>query len=209
MDVNIVALLAVGVAAAAKLLWELYLSPLARQRIPGPKRAAVSDLWHYWVQVRLRRTFTFHELFEVRVYSERTAWMRYSLNDQRYGPVVRVGPNRVIFCNIDAVKTIYSTHRFRKSDWWSSLTFGGAQNMLSTVCGGLLLVIIPPDMLMNHPEIQPTTPIVAASVHLRFGEKTCVQRGMRSFKRWKNLSVAFAATAQTEASSMQSSYSQS
>jgi len=69
MDVNIVALLAVVVAAAAKLLWELYLSPLARQRIPGPKRAAASDLWHYWVQVRLRRTFTFHELFEVRVYS--------------------------------------------------------------------------------------------------------------------------------------------
>jgi len=53
---------------------------------------------------------------------------------QRYGPVVRVGANRVAFRNIDAVKTIYTTHRFRKSNWWNALTFGGEQNMLSARC---------------------------------------------------------------------------
>jgi len=113
MEFNAFLLLAVGIAAAANLLWELYLSPLVCQCIPGPKWAAASDLWHYWVQVRLRRTFTFHELSEVRVYPERMTWMRYSLNDQRYGPVVRVGPNRVIFRNIDAGRRLPRIPRSR------------------------------------------------------------------------------------------------
>ena len=58
--------LIVGLSVVARLLWNLYLSPLACQRIPGPKRAAVSDVWHYWLQVRRRRTLSFHDLFEVR-----------------------------------------------------------------------------------------------------------------------------------------------
>jgi len=57
--------LLVGFSVVAKAIWELYLSPLARQRIPGPRLAAVSDFWHTWLQIRGRRTFTFHELFEV------------------------------------------------------------------------------------------------------------------------------------------------
>ena len=53
---------------------------------------------------------------------------------QRYGPVVRVGPNRVIFRNIDTLKMIYSTHRFSKSSWYSVFTFGGGASMFATRC---------------------------------------------------------------------------
>jgi len=67
MDFSTSLTLTVGIAIAAKVIWEIYLSPLARQRIPGPKRVAVSDLWNYWLQLRLRRTLGYHELFEVRL----------------------------------------------------------------------------------------------------------------------------------------------
>ena len=65
MSSGTLCILLVGIGVAAKVIWELYLSPIARQRIPGPKLAAVSDIWHTWVQIRGYRTFTFHELFEV------------------------------------------------------------------------------------------------------------------------------------------------
>ena len=67
MDASTLVTLFIGIALVAKVAWELYLSPLARQRIPGPKRAAVSDIWQYWLQIRHRRTLGFHAIFEVRV----------------------------------------------------------------------------------------------------------------------------------------------
>jgi len=67
MDIRTLVMLAIGVAVLAKVLWELCLSPLARQGIPGPKRAAVSDIWYRWLQVSGQCTFTFHSLFEVSV----------------------------------------------------------------------------------------------------------------------------------------------
>jgi len=51
---------------------------------------------------------------------------------QRYGPVVRIGPNRVIFRNTDSIKMIYSTHRFGKSEWYSLFSFGGGPSMFAT-----------------------------------------------------------------------------
>lgn len=66
MDLNAVVPLIAGLGALAKVIWELYFSPLARQHIPGPKRAAVSDIWSYWQLLRRRRVMTFHSLFEVR-----------------------------------------------------------------------------------------------------------------------------------------------
>jgi len=65
ISLSTLAILLVGIGVVAKVLWTLYLSPLARQRIPGPKRAAVSDLWDYWMQFRGCRTFVVHDLFEV------------------------------------------------------------------------------------------------------------------------------------------------
>jgi len=49
--------------------------------------------------------------------------------------VVRVGPRCVIFRNIEPLKSIYGTHKFRKSSWYNTITFGGVQNTLSTRCG--------------------------------------------------------------------------
>ena len=65
MNTTTVGILLAAIGTVARVIWYLYLSPLARQRIPGPKRAAVSNVWDYWVQVRRRRTSTFHDLFEV------------------------------------------------------------------------------------------------------------------------------------------------
>ena len=66
MDAKALLLLIVGGAGVAKVLWNLYLSPLARQRLPGPKRAAVTEIWGYWSQLRQRRSLNIHGLFEVR-----------------------------------------------------------------------------------------------------------------------------------------------
>jgi len=47
---------------------------------------------------------------------------------QKYGPIVRIGPNRVAVADPASVREIYRTHAFRKGDAYSSLTFGGTQN---------------------------------------------------------------------------------
>jgi len=66
MDAKALLLLIFGGAGVAKVLWNLYLSPLARQRLPGPKWAAVAEIWYYWSQLRQRRSLNIHGLFEVR-----------------------------------------------------------------------------------------------------------------------------------------------
>ncbi|KZV87269.1 cytochrome P450 [Exidia glandulosa HHB12029] len=107
-------LAAAVVAIGVKVVWELVLSPLARQRIPGPKLAAVSNAWFEWVTLRFRRTASVHELFK------------------QYGPVVRVGSNRVVFNEAAVVKELYRTHKFRKTPFYENFTFGGVQNSFST-----------------------------------------------------------------------------
>jgi len=67
MDSYTLSTLIVGVVLMTKVLWELQFSPLARQHIPGPKWAAISDLWTYWLMIRRRRTSTYDRLFGVRV----------------------------------------------------------------------------------------------------------------------------------------------
>ena len=137
MDTTTSVVLVAGIALVAKVVWELYLSPLARQQIPGPKWAAVSDFWQYWWQFRKRRTLEFHAIFEVR--HGPYGCVDLSVHAfKRYGPVVRLGPNRVAVRDADAVKSVYTTHRFRKSSWYSMLEFGGVQNMASTRCSGIL-----------------------------------------------------------------------
>ena len=51
---------------------------------------------------------------------------------QRYGPVVRIAPNRVMFNDAAAVREIYGTHDFRKGEWLAALGYGGTQNSLCT-----------------------------------------------------------------------------
>ncbi|KZT37327.1 cytochrome P450 [Sistotremastrum suecicum HHB10207 ss-3] len=88
-------------AFAVKAIYHLYLSPLARQGIPGPWYAAVSDLWSTTQQLSLRQFRGVDALLK------------------KYGPVVRIGKNKVVFLDVQALKTVYGvTAKFDKSDFY-------------------------------------------------------------------------------------------
>jgi hypothetical protein len=63
----------------------------------------VSSLWITSHVLRLEQCKTIHALF------------------QTYGPVVRIAPNKVVFCDLGAMKSVYSTWKFDKSDYYKSL----------------------------------------------------------------------------------------
>jgi hypothetical protein len=72
-------------------LYRLFFHPLSR--VPGPKLAAVSNIWH--------------------AYHARNGYM-FDLGctlHQKYGEVVRVGPNELWFNSMEAFDKIYSTFK--------------------------------------------------------------------------------------------------
>ena len=82
-------------------IYQLRLSPLSS--IPGPWYAAISDFWLFSHALRLQQSKTIHSLFA------------------RYGPVVRIGPNKVAFCDLSVTKNVYIGQKFDKSDFYKSL----------------------------------------------------------------------------------------
>ncbi|KAL1722322.1 cytochrome P450 [Schizophyllum commune] len=90
---SVVTLLAVYLASVAT--YRLFFSPLSD--IPGPWYAAVSDFWLTTHVARLQQCMTVNKLFK------------------KYGPVVRIGPNRVAFKDLAGVKNVYSVHKFDKA----------------------------------------------------------------------------------------------
>ena len=82
-------------------IYNLLLSPLAA--IPGPWYAAISDFWLTTHVARLQQCMTVQALFE------------------RYGPVVRVGPNKVVFCDMTTMRSVYCVHKFDKSPFYKAL----------------------------------------------------------------------------------------
>ena len=84
-----------------RAIYYLLFSPL--RNIPGPWYAAVSDFWLTTHVLRLEKCKTIQKLFEV------------------YGPVVRVGPNKVVFCDFSAMHTVYSVLKFDKSPHYKGL----------------------------------------------------------------------------------------
>jgi len=80
-------LLPVGV-----VIYRLTLHPLTR--VPGPRLAAMSNIWYAW-QVREGRLLT----------------MTKALH-RRYGPAVRIGPNEVWFDSQEAFRAIYGVSFF-------------------------------------------------------------------------------------------------
>jgi hypothetical protein len=84
-----------------RILYNLFWSPLCA--IPGPWYAAVSDFWLTAHVLRLEQCKTIQHLFEV------------------YGPVVRVGPNKVVFRDVTTMRSVYSVHKFDKSPYYKSL----------------------------------------------------------------------------------------
>ncbi|KAJ2931049.1 hypothetical protein H1R20_g6052, partial [Candolleomyces eurysporus] len=84
-----------------RALYNLCLSPLSG--IPGPWYAAVSDLWINTHVFRLRQCKTVQQLFDT------------------YGPVVRIAPNKVAFCDLSSMRNVYSVYKFDKSTYYKSL----------------------------------------------------------------------------------------
>lgn len=80
---------ALGGAVVWKVIYELYLSPLGRQKIPSPS----------------------------------TTCSRYAKCSSASRAEIR---------DVEIVKEIYRTHKYRKSSWYAGLTFGGIQNSFST-----------------------------------------------------------------------------
>jgi hypothetical protein len=82
-------------------LYQLCFSPLCD--IPGPWYAAISDFWLTTHVLRLQQCRTIDSLFA------------------KYGPVVRVGPNKVVFNDLNTTRNVYSILRFDKSTYYKSL----------------------------------------------------------------------------------------
>lgn len=87
--------------ATLKGIYNIFLHPLSG--IPGPWYAAASDFWLTVHVVRLEQCKVVQSLFE------------------KYGPVVRVGPNKVFFNDMSSTRSIYSVHKFDKSEYYKSL----------------------------------------------------------------------------------------
>ena len=85
----------------ANAIYQLVLSPLSD--IPGPWYAAISHFWLTTHVLRLQQCKTIHDLF------------------QYYGPVVRVGPNKLVFSDVMTTKSVYAVHKFDKSQYYKSL----------------------------------------------------------------------------------------
>ncbi|KIY47760.1 cytochrome P450 [Fistulina hepatica ATCC 64428] len=109
--VSFAGILLVYISATA--LYELFLSPL--RRIPGPWYAALSEVWLLSHVFRLRQFRAVHELF------------------LRYGPVVRIGPSKVAFCDATAAREVYTTYRFDKSSKYKAFKTNGGDHAFTTI----------------------------------------------------------------------------
>ncbi|KAI0268080.1 cytochrome P450 [Gloeopeniophorella convolvens] len=96
-----------------RAIYHLCLSPLCD--IPGPWYAAISDFWLTVHVLRLQQCKTLHTLFE------------------EYGPVVRVGPNKVVFNDLFATKNVYSILKFDKSQYYKSLLTNDNDHAMTTL----------------------------------------------------------------------------
>ena len=83
-----------------RIIYQLYLSPL--KGIPGPWYAAISDFWATTHLLRMQQCKSVHALFDA------------------YGSVVRIGPNKVVFRDLDSMKNVYSVLKFDKSEYYRS-----------------------------------------------------------------------------------------
>ena len=98
------ALIALSLFAAyvlSLIFYRLFLSPLAS--LPGPWYAAISDLWITTHVVRMQQCRVVQDLFDT------------------YGPIVRIGPNKVAFCDAGTMRSVYCVHKFDKSAYYKSL----------------------------------------------------------------------------------------
>lgn len=94
------ALAALGAYFAAYCLYQIYFSPLSC--LPGPWHTAVTNLWINLHVIRMQKSVAIQQLFD------------------HYGPVVRIGPEKVAFRDYAAMKDVYTTHKFDKSVYYET-----------------------------------------------------------------------------------------
>ncbi|KAJ7074029.1 cytochrome P450 [Mycena amicta] len=107
-------LLALGAKLAlelAKGIYNVFFHPL--RSVPGPWYAAISDLWLSWNIFLFKQTPTIQELLE------------------KYGPVVRIAPNKVIFRDQEAVRDVYLVRKFDKSPMYKNFKIEGIDHALT------------------------------------------------------------------------------
>ncbi|KAI0750628.1 cytochrome P450 [Daedaleopsis nitida] len=109
----VLALSALVLYFCATSVYLLFFSPLAA--IPGPWYAAISDFWLTTHVARLQQCMTVQALFE------------------RYGPVVRVGPNKVVFCDLTTMRSVYCVHKFDKSPFYKALLTNDNDHAMTTL----------------------------------------------------------------------------
>ncbi|KAG6830124.1 hypothetical protein H0H87_009094 [Tephrocybe sp. NHM501043] len=100
-------------AIVLRAIYNLFLSPLSA--IPGPWYAAVSDFWITTHVLRLQQCKIIQELFEI------------------YGPVVRIGPNKVVFRDLSTMRNVYSIHKFDKSPYYKGLLTNDNDHAMTTL----------------------------------------------------------------------------
>jgi cytochrome P450 len=96
-----------------RAVYLLFFSPLSA--IPGPWYAAISNVWITYHVVRLEQCKTVQKLFE------------------KYGPVVRIGPNKVVFRDLASTRSVYSHHKFDKSTYYKSLLTNDNDHAMTTL----------------------------------------------------------------------------
>lgn len=103
------------------LLWQLghvvyglYFGPLSK--IPGPRIAAATNLWLLRRLYQYRKNRTINDCFE------------------EYGPIVRIGPNKVALNTEQDIKTVYAIGtKFVKSSWYLTWSLMGYDNVFTFI----------------------------------------------------------------------------
>ncbi|ROW03868.1 hypothetical protein VPNG_07307 [Cytospora leucostoma] len=97
----------------SRALYNILGHPLAS--LPGPKFAGATPFWLLYHTFRLRKCEVLDECLS------------------RYGPVVRIAPNKVLISSQTDIKTVYGIGaKFVKSDFYPPWGLDGASNIFST-----------------------------------------------------------------------------
>lgn len=100
--------------ALAYIFYNVFFHPLAG--VPGPRLAASTRLWLLWKTFTLEKCEALHNGLA------------------KYGPIVRIAPNKVLVNSQEDIKTIYPIgSKFLKSDFYPAWGLKGSSNIISTI----------------------------------------------------------------------------
>ncbi|KAJ3000243.1 hypothetical protein NUW54_g6819 [Trametes sanguinea] len=90
-----------AVYQAAAIICNVFFHPLSA--IPGPWYAAASDTWLLLHAAKFMQVTIVHDLF------------------RRYGPIVRIGPRRIVIRDHATMKSVYCVNKLHKSTFYKAL----------------------------------------------------------------------------------------